>query len=41
MLIVPVFGNDGLWMAFNAYVVLRALTLMRYWPKLRQEIRGG
>lgn len=31
------FGNHGLWGAFTLFMGLRALTLGRYYPRLRQE----
>jgi MATE family multidrug resistance protein len=36
--LVPVWGNHGLWLAFIAYVVLRALTLLRVLPALRGSV---
>ena len=40
-LLVPAWGNRGLWWAFIAYVVIRAATLgVRYGP-LRRSISGG
>lgn len=32
------YGNTGLWLAFNCYVVLRALTLLLAYPALRRSI---
>ena len=31
-------GNDGLWLAFVFYVVVRALTLAARYPALRREV---
>ena len=38
--LVPALANHGLWIAFVAYVVLRALTLGRRLPALRRELTG-
>ncbi len=34
-------GNDGLWLAFVVYVVLRALTLLVKLPALRRDVGDG
>lgn len=38
---MPPWGNDGLWLAFVAYVVLRAVTLGVRLPALRRDVGGG
>lgn len=40
MVLVPAFGNGGLWLAFIAYVVYRALTLGAHLPALLRQWRG-
>ncbi len=37
-LLAPRFGNDGLWWAFITFVVMRALALLIYYPRL---LRGA
>lgn len=37
----PWWGNTGLWLAFIAYVVLRAVTLGAYYPALVRTVEGG
>jgi len=37
-LLVPAFGNDGLWNAFIVYVVARAVTLGLAYPALRRSV---
>jgi MATE family multidrug resistance protein len=37
-LLVPVAGNQGLWIAFIMYVIARALCLGIYFPRLRKSI---
>ena len=37
-LLVPVAGNQGLWIAFIIYVIARALCLGIYFPRLRKSI---
>ena len=40
MTLAPVAGNLGLWMAFVAYVVLRAAALLLFFPGLRASVAG-
>jgi len=37
-LLTPVYGNTGLWLAFIIYVLLRAVTLLLYYPALRRTL---
>ena len=37
LLLRPALGGDGLWLAFLAYYLARAATLMAGWPGLRRE----
>lgn len=39
-ILVPVYENTGLWLAFIGYVVLRAVTLAIAFPRLRQSLAG-
>ncbi|WP_420429318.1 MATE family efflux transporter [Algiphilus sp.] len=41
MMLVPVLGNAGLWLAFIGYVVYRALTLAAYLPILLPQRAEG
>jgi MATE family multidrug resistance protein len=36
--LIPTWGNVGLWTAFIAYVVARAATLLRLLPRLRRSV---
>ncbi len=38
--LAPTAGNLGLWMAFVAYVVLRAVALLLFYPGLRASVAG-
>lgn len=38
MLLIPTYGNTGLWIAFILYVFFRGLTLSAYFPKLIKSI---
>ncbi|MDH5748811.1 MAG: MATE family efflux transporter [Rhodospirillales bacterium] len=38
VLLVPEFGNHGLWLAFMGFMVARALTLGRVYPKIEKSI---
>lgn len=37
--LVPSLGLTGLWLAFTVFVVLRALCLLWYFPRLRRELQ--
>jgi MATE family multidrug resistance protein len=37
-LLVPIAGNQGLWIAFIVYVIARAICLGVYFPQLRRSI---
>ncbi|WP_221029850.1 MATE family efflux transporter [Actomonas aquatica] len=39
-LLAPTWGNHGLWLAFNVFVLARALTLAAGLPKLRRSLTG-
>jgi MATE family multidrug resistance protein len=39
--LTPSLGNQGLWLAFVLYVVLRAITLAWHFPALRRGIQGA
>ena len=45
LLLVPPFGNHGLWLAYLVLLVARALTLGYHWPRVRADAarnaRGG
>ena len=36
--LTPLYGNTALWFTFIGYVVIRAITLAMYYPKVRREI---
>jgi MATE family multidrug resistance protein len=36
--LTPAYGNQGLWLAFILYVVLRGLSLLWYFPALRRSL---
>ncbi|MGJ8671164.1 MAG: MATE family efflux transporter [Oceanococcus sp.] len=38
LLLIELWGNGGLWVAFIAYVSLRAVCLMAYYPALRRSL---
>lgn len=40
LVLMPLWGNDGLWVAFVAFVVVRALSLGAYLPRLLREAKG-
>ena len=37
-ILVPIAGNQGLWIAFVIYVIARAVTLGLYLPQLRSNV---
>ena len=37
-LLTPVAGNEGLWLAFLLYVIVRAVALGLFYPKLRRSV---
>ncbi len=41
LLLMPSWGNRGLWWAFVAFVVLRALALAARYPAIRSRVDGG
>jgi len=38
LLLLPLFGNDGLWMAMNGFFILRGLTLAFRYPALERSV---
>jgi len=38
MILVPAWGNHGIWMSYHVMFVSRALTLMCYWPRLNRRL---
>jgi Na+-driven multidrug efflux pump len=34
-----IYGNTGLWLAFIGFIILRAASLMVFYPNLRKSIR--
>ena len=40
-LLVPAWGNHGLWCAYTAFMALRAVTLGAAWPALARAAGGG
>jgi len=36
----PLYGNNGLWVAFIAFVVMRAVSLCAYFPRLMRSFSG-
>ena len=40
LLLVPLLGVDGLWIAFVLYVVARGVTLGAHLPRLFRRARG-
>lgn len=41
LLLVPRYQNHGLWFAFVGYVVIRALTLLARYPRVRAGVASG
>ena len=39
-LLLPAFGNHGLWAALLLFFVLRGVTLAAYYPRLARELAG-
>lgn len=39
-LLVPLWSNHGLWLAFTLFMVVRAATLAAYYPRLARGVRG-
>lgn len=40
-ILVPAFGNHGLWAAFTVFMILRALTLAACYPSLERAVESG
>lgn len=38
--LVPAYGNHGLWLAFSLFMIIRALTLGAYYPRLEKTVGG-
>jgi len=38
MLLIPKFGNTGLWSAFSLFMIARAVTLYLYYPQIKSTI---
>ena len=41
LLLIPAFGNHGLWLAFMIFMAARMITLGFYMPRLERAIAGG
>ena len=37
--LVPLWGNHGLWLAFLLFMALRALTLLAYFPRIGRALQ--
>lgn len=38
LLLVPMYQNTGLWIAFVSYVIVRAMSLLVWYPRLRRSV---
>ena len=37
-ILIPAFGNTGLWLAFSIFMIIRAVTLFIYYPRIKATI---